>query len=95
MTAQNKEARTVGAVPSPKEDGNRPKTYSPQAQPRQYPEGCSRWVEPKTVWDVDEFLELWGTSIVALRQDVEVDEEELRQEADAWGRALHARKAVR
>ena len=96
MAAQNKEAGTVGAVPSLKGNDNRGKIRNSQANPtqREYAEGWSRWVEPNTVWDVDEFLELWGTSIVTLGDDAEVDERELGRESDAWQRALHARRAV-
>lgn len=96
MVAQNKETRTVGAVPGLRSNDNRSNNRNSQAKPKQreYPEGWSCWVEPKTVLDVDEFLELWGTSIVTLGDDPEIDELELGREFDAWQRALHARKAV-
>ena len=64
-----------------------PHLSNSQAKRRKaFPEGWSRWVEPKSIWDVDELLELWGTSIVTLGNDPEVDERELRREFDAWQR---------
>jgi len=70
MAAKSKEARTVGAVPSLKCNDNRAKICNSQTKPEQweYPDGWSRWVEAKTVWHVDEFLELWAKSI-AQRHD--------------------------
>jgi hypothetical protein len=97
VNAQNKRAGTVAAVPNP--NNRKPKQRKPNPRPeqRQYKEGWSRRVEllgPR-VMDVDEFLDIWGHAIVALNDNLAVDEDELSKEADGWARALHARKAAR
>ena len=56
MNAKNKRARDGWHRSSPK-DSNRPNSYTPQAQPRQYPEGWSRWVEPEAPCYADDFIE--------------------------------------
>lgn len=94
MTAQNKEPRTVGAVPRLKGNDNRPKIRNSQAKPKQreYPDGWSRWIEPYQPSEAREFLGDWGNSIVELGDDPDTNQqhEELHQEAIAWQRAMHA-----
>ena len=90
MPAQNKEPRTVGAVPRLKgDDIPRPKICNSQAKlkQREYREGWSRWVEPEAPCFADDFLEDWGDAIVQLRAS---NHYELNREASAWQRAMHA-----
>lgn len=57
---------------------------------RQVPGGRSRWLELDQTSDAGDFLDDWGSSIVDLSSIPETDEQELREEATAWQRAMHA-----
>jgi hypothetical protein len=93
---QLEKAEAQGLAPkglTRKTDNNQERTSTAarrkqQALHREFPEGWSRRIDPLS--DTGGFLDDWGSSIVALHDDPEVDALELYREAMAWERAVHA-----
>ena len=87
MQPRKVEARTAPTVPSLSSEEDRPNPFNPQTDPDQ---AFCGWVEAEQLSDAGEFLDDWGNSIVELSSLPEMDERELRREATAWERAMHA-----
>ena len=87
MQHKKTETRDGCTRPGLKSNKTKLKICNPQAQPRQYPEGWSRWIEPEPPCYADDFLEDWADAIVQARG---YNHYEVNREASAWQRALRA-----